>query len=188
MARRGLNLIVPIFVALLVAMPLAARDSGKNGKATSAEVDILSAVTLAGKQLKPGTIESWRTTSKVTVSLGGKVVAEAPVEWKDETSKPRNSNMVSDWRPGEGNSFQRQDALRRNFGVAAQGGEKPAGAGCIRRPPRLRRSASGLCGRLRRSDFRVPAGVSVTLRRFGVVGNARRLRALRGGSGCAPAQ
>ena len=41
-SRRGLNLFVPILFALLVAMPLAARDTGKNGKATTAEVDILS--------------------------------------------------------------------------------------------------------------------------------------------------
>jgi hypothetical protein len=95
MARRGLNLIVPIFVALLVAMPLAARDAAKNGKATSADLEIFSAVTLAGKQLKPGTYHIIADDSKVTVSIGNKVVAEAPVEWKDETSKPRYSNIVS---------------------------------------------------------------------------------------------
>jgi hypothetical protein len=27
--------------------------------------------------------------------MNGKVVAEAPVTWKDETSKPRNSNVVT---------------------------------------------------------------------------------------------
>ena len=95
MARRGWNLIVPILVALLVAMPLAARDTAKNGKATTAEVQILSAVTLAGKQLKPGTYRVRADDSKVTLTMGGKVVAEAPVEWKDETNKPSNSNIVT---------------------------------------------------------------------------------------------
>src|SRR5271154_2585849 len=95
MARRGWNLVVPIFVALLVAMPLAARDAAKNGKATTSEVEILNTVMLAGKQLKPGTYRVTADDSKVTVELDGKVVAEAPVEWKDETSKPRNSNIVT---------------------------------------------------------------------------------------------
>jgi hypothetical protein len=95
MARRGWNLIVPILVALLVAMPLAARDTAKNGKATTAEVEILSAVTLAGKQLKPGIYRVTADDSKVTLTLNGKVVAEAPVQWKDETSKPNTSNIVT---------------------------------------------------------------------------------------------
>jgi hypothetical protein len=95
MARRGWNLILPILVALLVAMPLAARDAAKNGKTTIADVDILSTVTLAGKQLKPGTYHITADDSKVTLAMDGKVVAEAPVEWKDETTKPKYSNIVS---------------------------------------------------------------------------------------------
>jgi hypothetical protein len=94
-SRRGFNLFAPILVALLVAMPLAARDNGKNGKATSTEVDILSSCSLAGKQLKPGTYHVTADDAKVTIEMNGKVVAEAPVTWKDETSKPRNSNIVT---------------------------------------------------------------------------------------------
>jgi hypothetical protein len=94
-SRRGLNLFVPILVALLVAMPLAARDAGKNGKATNTDVDILSSVTLAGKQLAPGTYHISADDAKVTVTLNGKVVAEAPVTWKDETAKPKSSNVVT---------------------------------------------------------------------------------------------
>jgi len=95
MYRRGLNFFAPILVALLVAMPLAARDNGKNGKATTAEVDILSSCTLAGKQLKPGTYRVTADDATVTVEMNGKVVAQAPVIWKDETSKPRNNNVVT---------------------------------------------------------------------------------------------
>jgi hypothetical protein len=95
MSRRGLNLFAPILVALLVAMPLAARDNGKNGKAISAEVDILKTLTLAGKQLKPGSYRVTADDAKVTVEMDGKVVAEAPVTWKDESSKPRTSTVVS---------------------------------------------------------------------------------------------
>ncbi len=95
MSRRGLNLFAPILVALFVAMPLAARDAGKNRKPTTAEVEILSTVSLAGKQLKPGTYKVTADDAKVTIEMNGKVVAEAPVTWKDESSKPRNSNVVT---------------------------------------------------------------------------------------------
>jgi len=95
MSRRGLNLFAPILVALVVAMPLAARDVGKNGKATTTEVEILSSVSLAGKQLKPGTYKVTADDARVTVEMNGKVVVEAPVTWKDETTKPRDSNIVT---------------------------------------------------------------------------------------------
>jgi len=95
MYRRGLNFFAPILVALLVAMPLAARDNAKNGKATTAEVDILTACSLAGKQLKAGTYRVTADDATVTVEMNGKVVAQAPVTWKDETSKPRNNNIVT---------------------------------------------------------------------------------------------
>ena len=95
MYRRGLNFFAPILVALLVAMPLAARDNGKNGKATTAEVDILSSCSLAGKMLKPGTYRVTADDATVTLEMNGKVVAQAPVTWKDESSKPRNNNVVT---------------------------------------------------------------------------------------------
>jgi hypothetical protein len=95
MARRGLNLLLPILVAVLVAMPVAARDNAKNGKATTAEVELLSPASFAGKMLKPGTYRVTADDSKVTLTLNGKVVAESPVEWKDETNKPRNSQIVT---------------------------------------------------------------------------------------------
>jgi hypothetical protein len=95
MTRRGWNLLLPIFVALLIAMPVAARDNAKNGKATTAEIELLSTASIAGKQLKPGTYTVKAEESKVTLLFIGKVVVEAPVEWKDETNKPRNSQIVT---------------------------------------------------------------------------------------------
>ncbi len=95
MARRGCNLLLPVLVALLIAMPLAARDNAKNGKATTADVELLSPASFAGKMLKAGTYRVTADDSKVTLTLDGKVVAEAPVEWKDETNKPRNSQIVT---------------------------------------------------------------------------------------------
>ncbi|HKV05163.1 MAG TPA: hypothetical protein VJO53_08675 [Candidatus Acidoferrales bacterium] len=96
MSRRGVYLLVPILVALALAMPLAAREAGtKNGKTTSTTLDVLSAVTLAGKQLKPGMYRVTADDSRVTLEQDGKVVAEAPVQWKDETAKPHYSNIVT---------------------------------------------------------------------------------------------
>ena len=77
-------------------MPLAARDAGKNGKATTAYVEIWNPVSVAGKEIKPGTYRVSADDATVTLSLDGKVVAEAPVEWKDETNKPRQSELVID--------------------------------------------------------------------------------------------
>jgi len=96
MSRRGVNLFVPIFIALVLAMPAVARDAGaKNGKSTSATLDISIPVSLAGKQLKPGTYYVTADDAKVTLVQDGKVVAEAPVQWKDESSKPRYSKIVT---------------------------------------------------------------------------------------------
>jgi hypothetical protein len=95
MDRRGTNLLLPILAALLFALPLAARDASKSGKPTIVDVEVLSTITLAGKQLKPGTYTVKADDSKVQLMVGGNVVAEAPVEWKDETSKPRYSQIVT---------------------------------------------------------------------------------------------
>jgi hypothetical protein len=96
MNRRGLNLFMAVFVALFFALPLAARDAAKNGNTTTANVEILSTVSLAGKQLKPGTYRVTADDSRVTVQQDGKVVAESPVQWKDENRKPRYSAIVTD--------------------------------------------------------------------------------------------
>jgi hypothetical protein len=95
MARRGSNLLLPVLVALLFALPLAARDTAKSENAITTQVDVLSTITLAGKQLKPGSYVVKADDSKVTLLLNGKVVAEAPVEWKDETNKPKYSQIVT---------------------------------------------------------------------------------------------
>jgi hypothetical protein len=96
MSRRGVNRVVPVLVGLAFAMLFAARVASANGsKPTSATMDILSTVSLNGKQLKPGTYTISADDSKVTVAQNGKVVAEAPVEWKDESSKPHYTNIVT---------------------------------------------------------------------------------------------
>jgi hypothetical protein len=92
---RKMNFLLPILVALMLAMPIAARNaSANNSKATSATMDILDQASLAGKMLEPGTYTISADDTKVTLAKGGKVIAEAPVQWKDETSKSKYSNIV----------------------------------------------------------------------------------------------
>jgi hypothetical protein len=92
---RKTKFLFTILVALVLAMPLAARTvSANNSKSTNATMNILSQVSLAGKQLKPGTYSVSAGDSKVTVAKDGKVIAKALVRWKDETSKARYSNIV----------------------------------------------------------------------------------------------
>ena|SRR5579863_1360065 len=96
MSRRKVTSLLPIFIAILLAMPLAARTaSANNSKSTNANMDILSQVSLNGKQLKPGSYVVSVDDTKVTLSMNGKVVAEAPVQWKDEASKSRYTNIVA---------------------------------------------------------------------------------------------
>jgi hypothetical protein len=99
------NFAVTLLAALALVIPASARDNGaKNSKSTvNATMDLVNPATIAGKQLKPGTYDVKADDSKVTLSLNGKVVAEAPVQWKDEKSKSKFSAIVTD---GEGNQVK----------------------------------------------------------------------------------
>jgi hypothetical protein len=105
MSRLAKNLAVALLAALALVIPASARENGpKNSKSTVVEtMDLLNPATIAGKQLKPGTYEVKADDSKVTLSLNGKVVAEAPVQWKDEQSKAKYSAIVTD---GDGNQVK----------------------------------------------------------------------------------
>lgn len=97
MARRGVIFLAPILIAFALAMPVAARDAGaKDAKPTTATMEFLKPFTLGGVQLKAGSYVVIADETKVTIKQGGKMVAEAPVQWKDENQKPRQSNIVSD--------------------------------------------------------------------------------------------
>jgi hypothetical protein len=98
MEHRRMNFVMTILVALALAMPIAARaDDSKTIKPVSrVAVDLHSAATLGGKDLKPGTYQVSADESKMTISRDGKVVAEAPIEWKDGQSKSSYTSVVTD--------------------------------------------------------------------------------------------
>jgi hypothetical protein len=94
-SRRSLVLALCALAALAVAAPTMARNaSAKNSKGTTATMDVLSPATLGGKDIKPGTYTFQADESTVTILHNGKMIAQAPVQWKDETNKPSDSNIV----------------------------------------------------------------------------------------------
>ena len=97
MEHRRMNFVVTILAALALAIPIAARaDDSKTVKPVShIAVDLHSSATLAGKDLKPGTYQVSADETKMTISRDGKVVAEAPIEWKDGQSKASYTSVVT---------------------------------------------------------------------------------------------
>src|SRR5580700_8489947 len=98
MEHRRMNFVVTILAALALVIPIAARaDDAKTDKPVSrVAVDLHSAATLAGKDLKPGTYQVSADESKMTISRDGKVVAEVPIEWKDAQGKAAYTSVVTD--------------------------------------------------------------------------------------------
>ncbi len=96
MFRREMSIATAIFAALL-ALPMLARNAAaKDPKPTNVTMDILSPTSLGGTALKPGSYQVRAGDAKVTLELNGKVVAEAPVHWKDGASKAKYSAIVTD--------------------------------------------------------------------------------------------
>lgn len=97
MTHRVTTIVLTVLVALALAIPAAARhDAANDAKQVSTRMDLLNPATLSGKALQPGSYAVTADESKVTLSLNGKIVAEAPVQWKDEAGKARYSAFVTD--------------------------------------------------------------------------------------------
>jgi hypothetical protein len=92
------NFAVTLLAALALVIPASARNNGaKDSKSTvSVTMDLVNNATIGGKQLKPGTYDVKADDAKVTLSVNGKVVAEAPVQWKDEKNKAKYSAIITD--------------------------------------------------------------------------------------------
>jgi hypothetical protein len=97
MSRRSMNRVMTVFAALALLVAIAAQTApAKDTKAgVSTTMSLLNPATFAGKELKPGDYAVSADETHVSLSMNGKVVASAPVQWKDETSKPKYSAFVS---------------------------------------------------------------------------------------------
>jgi hypothetical protein len=95
---RSVNRVVTVFAALVMLVAIVAQTApAKDTKAgVSATMSLLNPATFAGKQLKPGDYAVSADETHVKLSMNGKVVAEAQVQWKDETSKAKYSAFVSE--------------------------------------------------------------------------------------------
>jgi hypothetical protein len=98
MPRSRISFALAMFAALALAMPLAARSNDeKNSKpSASATMELAKSAVVGGKQIQAGTYDVKAKGSKLTLSHDGKVVAEAPIQWKDEQSKSMHSTVVVD--------------------------------------------------------------------------------------------
>ncbi|HEY0701968.1 MAG TPA: hypothetical protein VGD60_04295 [Candidatus Acidoferrales bacterium] len=87
-----------LVAALVMVLSIGLQTlSAKDSKAgTSSMVTVQNATSLAGQEIKPGDYMVSVTESQVTISKNGKMVAQAPVQWKDETAKPRYTSIVTD--------------------------------------------------------------------------------------------
>jgi hypothetical protein len=96
MSRHSMKQIFTILAALVLLVSISAQTApAKDTKAgVNTTMSLLNPTTLAGKDLKPGDYAVTVDETHVKLSLNGKVVAEAPVQWKDETSKARFSAFV----------------------------------------------------------------------------------------------
>jgi len=85
-------------VAVIVAMllpALAVTAGARELKSTmKAQISIVNAVTLGGKQLKAGSYWFVADDTKVQVVSDGKVVAEVSVQWQDAKQKADASALV----------------------------------------------------------------------------------------------
>jgi hypothetical protein len=95
MSRSRINPVLVVLAALALAMPLAAHPNKKDSKSNvHATMDLVSSANLAGKPVRSGTYDVKANGTTLTLTRDGKVIAEAPIEWKDETSKQNYSSII----------------------------------------------------------------------------------------------
>jgi hypothetical protein len=96
--NRPMNRAMTVFAALVLLLAIAATNApAKDTKAgINTTMSLLNPATVAGKQLQPGDYAVSADETHVTISMKGKVVAEAPVQWKDESGKAKYSAFVSE--------------------------------------------------------------------------------------------
>src|SRR5271170_2760230 len=96
MSQRRIAQFAAVAVIVAMLLPVLAVPAGaKDLKATlKAQISVVNAVTLGGKQLKAGSYTFIADESKIQVLSDGKVVLEAPVQWQDAKQKFDSSALV----------------------------------------------------------------------------------------------
>jgi hypothetical protein len=101
MSRTKIHRVLTIVAVLSLVLSIAAhatlaKDTKTEFKPITSSVLVTNPVTLAGKQLKPGNYSVTVNETQAKLSLNGKVIAEVPVQWKDERAKAQYTTLVAD--------------------------------------------------------------------------------------------
>jgi len=98
MSHRRMSFLFTVLGALTLALPMTARsdDTNPTKEIVSKSMNLSNPVTLGGTELKPGSYSVKAYGVKVTFSRGGKMIAEAPVQWKDEADEAEHSTIVTE--------------------------------------------------------------------------------------------
>jgi hypothetical protein len=98
MSRSKMVQVSTVVAALVLVLSIGLQTlSAKDTKAdTSSVFTIQNATSLAGQSIAPGDYKVSVTETQLTLSKNGKVIAQVPVQWKDETNKPHYSTIVTD--------------------------------------------------------------------------------------------
>jgi hypothetical protein len=98
MSRSKMIRVSTLVAALMMMLSIGLQTlSAKDAKVdTSSVFTIQNAASLAGQSIAPGDYKVSVTETQLNVSKDGKVIAQVPVQWKDETSKPHYSTIVTE--------------------------------------------------------------------------------------------
>jgi len=95
MSRR-ISSILAVLAILALVLPVTAGVAlaKESGNVIKTEVALLNPASMNGTQLKPGNYQLTADETKVTLSQNGKVVASAPITWKDDSAKSSYTTVV----------------------------------------------------------------------------------------------
>jgi hypothetical protein len=96
MKRKMLSTFFAAAMATTLAVPMFAdgRVSKDTKGALKATLVLPNSVMFAGKELKPGNYQVVADQSTVRISKDGKLIAEAPAQMEEQSTKDRNTSVV----------------------------------------------------------------------------------------------
>jgi hypothetical protein len=100
MLRNKMNGVLAVLATLALVLSIASHTTtAKDAKSTvtpivKSDVKLLDTAKLGSSDLKPGDYSVTADDTHAKFSKGGKVIAEASIQWKDESSKAKYTTVV----------------------------------------------------------------------------------------------
>jgi hypothetical protein len=100
MLRSKVNGVLTVLATLALVLSIASHTTtAKDAKSTvtpvvKSDVKLLNSAKLGSSDLKPGDYSVTADDTHAKFSKGGKVIAEASIQWKDESSKAKYTTVV----------------------------------------------------------------------------------------------